>query len=108
MADDDETGSTMITRTDVHLIISIFLGSLIAVQAWDLTTVMDDPRVDQLIKDMAEPWATAPTGAESTAEIASTLFADWAFPFEVLSLLLLVALVGALAIAMRPDHGGER
>lgn len=46
-----------------------------------------------------------PTGKETTViglrEIAIRLFSDYIFPFEVLSLLLLAALVGSLVMARR-------
>ena len=37
-------------------------------------------------------------------ELSSTLFTQWAVPFEIASLLLLVALIGAVVIA-RSDEG---
>lgn len=85
-----------ITRDDVHLIVAIFLGSLIAVQAWDISDV----------EPLQDVWGTAPTGAESVSGIAENLFTTWAMPFEVLSVLLLVALVGGLALAIREEEGG--
>lgn len=85
-----------ITREDIHLIVSIFLGSLIAVQAWDISDV---PTMESI-------WGVEPTGVESTAGIAKVLFGSWSVPFEVLSVLLLVAIVGAIAIAVRDDEGG--
>lgn len=95
MTEEDER-SYPITRTDVHLIISIFLGSLIAVQAWDITNV----------PGFVGTWGQAPAGVENITAIASVLFTDWAIPLEALGVLLLVALVGALAMAL-PEHGGE-
>lgn len=85
-----------ITRDDVHLIVSIFLGSLIAVQAWDISDV---PTMESI-------WGAEPVGVESTAGIAKVLFGAWSVPFEVLSVLLLVAIVGAIAIAVRDEDGG--
>ncbi|NHA68070.1 NADH-quinone oxidoreductase subunit J family protein [Phycicoccus flavus] len=38
-------------------------------------------------------------------QVAGQLFGTWVWPFELLSLLLLAALVGALAVARRPDAG---
>ncbi len=87
-----------ITRTDVHLIISIFIGSLIAVQAWDITHV----------EGFAEVWGTAPEAVEDLTELGHALFTDWAIPLEALGVLLLVALVGALAMAMRERGGTPR
>jgi NADH-quinone oxidoreductase subunit J len=39
----------------------------------------------------------------SASALGSTLFATWALPFEVLSLLLLAALVGAIVLSRRGD-----
>jgi NADH-quinone oxidoreductase subunit J len=41
----------------------------------------------------------------STSALGSTLFATWALPFEILSLLLLAALVGAIVLSRRGDRG---
>jgi NADH-quinone oxidoreductase subunit J len=55
-------------------------------------------------------WTDAPpgTGPQSPAftELANSLFTRWAIPFEVASLVLLVALIGAIIIA-RTDRGDE-
>jgi NADH:ubiquinone oxidoreductase subunit 6 (subunit J) len=87
---------TTITRDDIHLVVAIFLGSLIAVQAWDVSDV----------EPMQQVWGAEPTGIESVTGIAENLYTTWAMPFEVLSVLLLVALVGGLALAMREEEGG--
>ncbi len=45
----------------------------------------------------------------SVAEIGRVLFTDYAFPFEVTSVLILVAMVGAVLMARREEHpGGKR
>ncbi len=58
-------------------------------------------------------WAPGPTALEpangvygNTAAIGRVLFSRYLFPFEVLSLLLLVAMVGAIVIARGP--GGRK
>ena len=55
-------------------------------------------------------WTSPPTGtaAQSPAfsELANSLFTRWAIPFEVASLVLLVALIGAIIIA-RTGNGEE-
>ena len=45
--------------------------------------------------------------AVTSEQVAGQLFGTWVWPFELLSLLLLAALVGALAVARRPvaDEG---
>jgi NADH-quinone oxidoreductase subunit J len=47
------------------------------------------------------------TGAGDTQAIAAQLFASWVWPFELLSLLLLVALVAALAVSRMPATSHE-
>jgi len=55
-------------------------------------------------------WTSPPTGtaAQSPAfsELANSLFTRWAIPFEIASLVLLVALIGAIIIA-RTGNGEE-
>lgn len=43
----------------------------------------------------------------TSEQVAGQLFGTWVWPFELLSLLLLAALVGALAVARRPAVDGE-
>jgi NADH-quinone oxidoreductase subunit J len=54
-------------------------------------------------------WTNPPTGtrAQSPAftELANSLFTRWAIPFEVASLVLLVALIGAIIIARAGGQG---
>ena len=38
-------------------------------------------------------------GADALRELSTTLFTDYLFPFEVASVILLVALVGAIVLA---------
>lgn len=55
-------------------------------------------------------WGNAPQGGDAINGVAAFIFGPYALPFEVLSLVLLVALVGALAMARleRPgEEGGE-
>jgi len=49
------------------------------------------------------------TRAGDTKQIATELFGSWVWPFELLSLLLLVALIAALALSRMPatSSGGE-
>ena len=42
----------------------------------------------------------------SVAAIGRSLFTDYAFPFEVTSILILVALVGAVVLARRESGEG--
>jgi len=46
-----------------------------------------------------------PSGAvSSVSAIGQLLFTDYAFPFEVTSILILVAMVGAVVLARREEH----
>jgi NADH-quinone oxidoreductase subunit J len=47
-------------------------------------------------------------GVQSVAAIGRSLFTEYAFPFEVTSILILVAMVGAVLMARREDHGASR
>ena len=86
-----------ISKADVHLIVAIFLGALIAVQAWDVS--------DQ--GSFADTWGVSPDGTENLGLLASGLFDTWVIPFEVLSILLLVGLVGAIAVAIKDKQEGS-
>jgi len=68
-----------------------------------------------LIAELA--WALARSAPRSTfsnapvtsvAAIGRLLFTDYAFQFEVTSVLILVAMVGAVVMARREDHGAKR
>jgi NADH-quinone oxidoreductase subunit J len=59
---------------------------------------------------LEEPWdfgagAGSQTGASSVAQIGRSLFTDYAFAFEVTSVLILVAMVGAIVLAKRGEQG---
>lgn len=61
-------------------------------------------------------WGTGPAPGESVSvrpgtglEIGRTFLRDYVFPFEMASLLLLVAMIGAIVVARRPKLvGGDR
>jgi NADH-quinone oxidoreductase subunit J len=54
-----------------------------------------------------ESGAFAGGAVTSVASIGRTLFTDYAFPFEVTSILILVAMVGAVMLAHREDRPGR-
>lgn len=58
--------------------------------------------VDAFENAMIEPFV--PT---ATADLANLLFSRWVIPFEVVSFVLLAALIGGIALARR-DDGGQR
>lgn len=45
---------------------------------------------------------------ENTKQIGIELFSKYVIPFEVMSVLLLVALVGAIVLAKKDDEEGDR
>ena len=49
----------------------------------------------------------APFEPTSTAEIANILFTRWVIPFEVVSFVLLAAMIGGIALARRDDEEGR-
>jgi NADH:ubiquinone oxidoreductase subunit 6 (subunit J) len=52
-------------------------------------------------------WTRAGLGERESggaAVMGEAVFADWVLPFEVLSLLLLAALVGAVVVSTRPSN----
>jgi NADH-quinone oxidoreductase subunit J len=52
----------------------------------------------------AESGAFPSAAVSSVAAIGELLFTDYAFPFEVTSILILVAMVGAVVLARREEH----
>jgi NADH-quinone oxidoreductase subunit J len=55
------------------------------------------------IRDASFPAATAQLSADSTREIGKLMFTQMAVPFELVSVLLTVAFIGAVAIAKREE-----
>ena len=49
------------------------------------------------------PVAEAPQGYGGAAAVARSLFVDWALPFELTSILLLVAVIGAVVLGQRRE-----
>lgn len=68
---------------------------IFAVVGWGL--------VDSFGNDMIEPFE--PT---ATADLANLIFSRYVIPFEVVSVVLLAALIGGIALARRDDEGGHR
>jgi len=53
------------------------------------------------------PWQAVPQGQESYRQLAQAIFGPYLLPFELLSLLLLAALIGAVVLARKgnPQQG---
>ena len=70
-------------------------GALLVLLSGLIIAAFGDVRVDTV-------------GGPRTADIGLALFRDWVLPFEVLSMLLLAALVGAIVLSRREDgESGE-
>lgn len=52
---------------------------------------------------LTTPWPAEDPELISIGELGRSLFADWVLPFEIASVLLLVALIGAIIIARARD-----
>lgn len=55
----------------------------------------------QVFAAIGAPPATAPVEVGKVEQVGVALFSQWAFPFEVVSLLLLVGIVGSILLAKR-------
>ena len=58
--------------------------------------------IDTFSNIMLEPFEPTATG-----DLAILLFSRWVIPFEVVSFVLLAALIGGIALARRDDAGGQ-
>jgi NADH:ubiquinone oxidoreductase subunit 6 (subunit J) len=85
-------------KDDVKLVIAaaIFLTLVFGVVSLDLRPAFSGgaPRVATL-----RAWEQAPAAGEDPVAVAQFMFGPYALAFEVLSVVLLVALIGALFIA---------
>ncbi|MFQ5793617.1 MAG: NADH-quinone oxidoreductase subunit J [Candidatus Bipolaricaulia bacterium] len=50
-----------------------------------------------------EPWDRSPEGTERISGIGETIFERYVFPFEILSVLLLATLIGAIFLARKEE-----
>ena len=61
-----------------------------------------------LVASLADKWPAAGAGRRtSLVDLGRALFSTWAVPFEVASVVLLVALLGALTIARSTSSGSK-
>ena len=58
------------------------------------------------ISILVEGSATTTMGSTNISELGLSLFSDWAIPFELASLVLLIALIGAVVVVRR-DNGED-
>ncbi len=73
-------------------LLSVVLFAVIAWAVWDAFGM-----------NMIQPFEPS-----STTDLARTLFDRFVIPFEVVSFVLLAALIGGIALARKDDEGGER
>ncbi len=80
------------------------LAALIAISAFVLLTLTF---IYSDIDELDEPASVAVAGAEEGSSgfetLGDVLFNQWAIPFEIASLVLLVAMIGAIALARSDD-----
>ena len=55
--------------------------------------------------DVTQGPAALPAGYSNTAELGQTLYTQYAYPFELAAVLLLVAIVAAISLTMRKRKG---
>jgi len=75
----------------------------VALLSFVLFGVIAYAAIDSFSNTMLEPFE--PT---STRDIANLLFSRWVIPFEVVSFVLLAALIGGITLARRDDTRGKR
>jgi NAD(P)H-quinone oxidoreductase subunit 6 len=74
-------------------------------QVWAAAIVALSAAVLIIWSAVSTDWgAAAQTAAIGIQAIATALFTDYALPFEIVSLLLLAAIIGAIFLARRPEE----
>ena len=92
----------MITRAPLGTKADLSHGSNVKVPAALLSVVLAGV-IGWAMVDAFENTMIAPFESTPTSELAALLFRRFVIPFEVLSVLLLAALIGALALARRDE-----
>jgi len=64
-------------------------------------------RPEQSAVPTGEAISAAPAAADNTLAIGETLFSTYLYPFEIASVILLVAMIGAIVLAKRDIGGSE-
>jgi len=86
----DVTVKQTVPAAVVAVLVAGLLGTTVVAGFQDVDLDLDDPLVG------------------SAGVTGDTLFTAWVLPFEVLSVLLLAALVGAIVLSKVPSRGGDR
>ncbi len=92
-ASDDLTGPNKFLAMTVALATASVLVSVMVVAFGDVYVDLDPPA--------PMPVGAEQPGAGSAESVGSAIFRHWVLPFEVLSVLLLAALVGAIVLSRR-------
>jgi NADH-quinone oxidoreductase subunit J len=98
---------TMITRAPLGMNAQLTQGTNVTRPAALLSVVLFGviawATIDAFSNEMIEPFEPTPT-----ADIADVIFTRYIIPFEVLSVVLLAALIGGIALARRDEEAVER
>ena len=90
---------------------ALILLQAVFISIWATKDYGDIPQTDKMSEAMTRAAIDDFNGYLSAESVAETLFNKFAYPFEVTSVLLLTAIVGALVISKRrldeEDEGGE-
>ncbi len=88
-------------KGDLKWAVSLMLLVILAVSSFTAGLWMAPPQGEEHLG----PYETV--GGHTSPGIAGQLFDTWLVAFEVLGVLLLAALVGAIVIALRESEGGD-
>ncbi len=91
-------------RFGKHWPLACAVGFSFAALAW-FAAVETPTRIDVRVASTTEHLAADPAPAGSLSEIGMALFGPFALPFEMASLVLLAAIVGAVVLARRRAAG---
>ncbi len=87
----------------VYLCLAIFVG--LCVMVGEMALVLGGPYFDA---DTVPPPEAIAADFSNTQVLAKLLFTDYAYPFELASLILLVAMIAAVALTLRHRSGTRR
>jgi len=82
---------------DQRLLAAVCAGGLFGVMSWVMVDAFEGQKIDFRVERPA-----------TSANIGEIIFSDYVLPFEVVSVLLLAALVGAIVIARRDERPRDR
>jgi NADH-quinone oxidoreductase subunit J len=90
------------SSTNVHWAVGVLTALLLAgVMGYALIDAFGDDTLPADVRIATVNEATGPNTGSNTATVSDSIFAQYLIPFEVVSVLLLAALVGAIVIARK-------